>query len=631
MLPVDVNGNPIAAPVWSAATKLDTQAAVAGGISGWDTQRRIVTINTTTNAAVPFRLATCRPRSRRRSTPDGAASHRRPRPGAVLNYLRGDKSNEGVSTTNFRTRSHILGDIVYSGAVPVGAPSAPYSDTGTAGSANPGYNAFKTAKASRATAVYVGANDGMLHAFDDTVANGGKETWAYIPAALFSNGDPNDSAHAASPAFQLGALSFRRGGIPLHAHKFYVNATPRVGDVDFAYTNTSTQPSTGNDWRTILVGGLGAGARAVYALDVTNPVAAPPPVVSSDTETTAASRVLWEYTEANLGYVYDSPTIAKTYAYGWVVLVASGYNNPGGKGFLYVLNPNSPLKTGQLLKKIALPGDTGTDTSPTGLGTIRAFTASRQNPYALQAYGGDLKGNVWRFDLSDPNPNLWSAAKIATLKDASGVAQPITSGVRIEIDQNNNVDRYLFVGTGKLLDQSDLTDTSVTNSLYVIKDGNRTTPEPAPATPYSRSNLNAVTGTQCQRIHGRCDGPRVVSGRSECEPEDQQRRVRRPQSRRVRVLGAGVGSVPLRAFVDAVRARPGHREFGTALGRQRRCQREHRRGHRRRGSSAIGPRRQLCHTECGGPGDIDGWRGKKLQCRTSHRPYRTNTGSPGRL
>ena len=74
-------------------------------------------------------------------------------------------------------------------------------------------------------------------------------------------------------------------------------------------------------------------------------------------------------------------------------------------------------------------------------------------------------------------------------------AQPITTGVRIEIDQNNNVDRYLFVGTGKLLDQNDLSDTSVINSMYVIKDGTRTTPAPAPATPYSRANLNAVSGS----------------------------------------------------------------------------------------------------------------------------------------
>lgn len=507
VLPVDANGNPLAAPVWSAATQLDAQAAVAGGVQGWDTRRRIVTINTATSTAVPFRLANLSP-AQQASLNSGwsSAVPVPPTQLSVLNYLRGDKSNEGVNTTSFRTRSHILGDIVYSAAVPVGAPNGPYLDTGAPGSPNPGYNAFKSAKASRLPTVYVGSNDGMLHAFDDSVANGGMETWAYVPAALFGGGDPNDSAHTPAPAFQLGSLAFRRGGIPLYSHKFYVNATPRVADVDFAYTNTSTAPTSGNDWRTILVGGLGAGGRAVFALDVTDPVGPPPPAVSSDTEATATSKVLWEFTEANLGYVFDPPTLAKTYAYGWVVLVASGYNNPGGKGYLYVLNPNTPLKTGQLLKKIPLPGDPGTDVSPTGLSTIRAFTASRQNPYVLQAYGGDLKGNVWRFDLSSANSANWKAELIATLKDAGGVAQPITSGVRIEIDQNNNVDRYLFVGTGKLLDQPDLTDTSMTNTMYVIKDGTRTAPDPAPATPYSRTNLNSVNGTLTSGFSGAATG-----------------------------------------------------------------------------------------------------------------------------
>ena len=506
VLPVDADGNPLNAPLWSAATQLDAQAAVVGPVIGWDTRRRIVTMNSTTATPVPFRLANLSAAQQSSLNIGWNSLASPPTPQAVLNYLRGDKSNEGVGTTNFRARPHTLGDIVYSSAVPVGAPKELYLDTGTTGSPNPGYNAFKSSKATRAPAVYVGANDGMLHAFDDTVANGGKETWAYIPMALFSGGDPNDSAHTPSPAFQLGALAFRRGGIPLHAHKFYVNATPRVADIDFANTNTSSPPATGNDWRTILVGGLGAGGRSVYALDVTNPIAAPPPVVSADTEATAATKVLWEYTEANLGYVYDSPTLAKTRAYGWVALVASGYSNPGGKGFLYVLNPNSPLKTGQLLKKIPLPGDTGTDTSPTGLGTIRAFTASRQDPYVLQAYGGDLKGNVWRFDLSNVDPTQWKAELIAKLKDPSNKAQPITSGVRVEIDQNNNVDRYLYVGTGQLLDQPDLLDTSVRNTMYVIKDGNRTTPEPAPAVPYSRTNLNAVTAGSIAGFSGAATG-----------------------------------------------------------------------------------------------------------------------------
>ncbi len=502
VLPSDVNGNPINAPLWSAATQLDAQAAVAGPVNGWDTQRRIVTINDAMNAAVPFRLANLSAAQQASLTNGWSIVASPPTPQSVLNYLRGDKSNEGINTTSFRTRSHLLGDIVYSAAVPVGAPNGPYADSGAAGSPNPGYNAFKALRAGRTPMVYVGSNDGMLHALVDTPAQGGKEAWAYIPKAMFSGGDPNDTAHTPSSSFQIGALAFRRGGIPLYSHKFYVNATPRVWDIDFANTNTSTPPATGNDWRTVLVGGLGAGGRAVYALDVTTPIAPPPPFLSGDTEATAAGKVLWEFTDANLGYVYDAPTLVKTYAYGWVVLIASGYNNPGGKGFLYVLNPNAPTKAGQLLKKIPLPGDTGTDTSPTDLSTIRAFTGSRQNPYVLQAYGGDIKGNVWRFDLSNADAAQWRAEKIATLKDAANKPQPITTGVRIEIDQNNSVDRYLFVGTGKLLDQQDLVDTSVINSFYVIRDGTWMTPEPAPAVPYTRADLTAISGAGVAGLSG---------------------------------------------------------------------------------------------------------------------------------
>jgi len=486
VLPVDANGNPVNPPIWSAATQLDAQAAVSGTgssqIVGWDVNRKIVTMNDSTGATVALRLANLS--SAQQTSLVAGWSGVTPAVTAqqVLNYLRGDQSNEGVNTNSFRTRSHILGDIDYSGAVPVGAPSQPYDD-GT----NPGYSAFAAAWASRAPAVYVGANDGMMHAFDDTAANGGKETWAYIPKALFSGADPNDTAHPTSPAFQLGALSYRRGGIPLFSHKFYVNATPRVWDIDFANTNVSNDtgpPKSGNDWRTILVGGLGAGGRAVYALDVTNPV----PLTATEVSVAASGRVLWEFTENNLGYVYDAPTLVKTRRYGWVVLVASGYNNPGGKGFLYVLNP----KNGAVLKKLGT--GVGSDAAPSGLSTIRAFVASRKDPYVLQAYGGDLQGNVWRFDLSSSDDSQWKVELIAKLTDPNGKAQAITTGVRIEIDQNNSVDRYLFVGTGKLLDQPDLSDTSVINTMYVIKDGTRTAPDPAPATPYSRANLNAVNG-----------------------------------------------------------------------------------------------------------------------------------------
>ena len=129
--------------------------------------------------------------------------------------------------------------------------------------------------------------------------------------------------------------------------------------------------------------------------------------------------MLWEFTHDNLGYVFDPPTLVKTYRYGWVALVVSGYNNPGGKGILYVLNP----RDGTILKKLSTADatnapDVGSDADPIGLSTIRAFVPSRKDPYVLQAYGGDLKGNVWRFDLSSPNDSDWKVERIAKLTDA---------------------------------------------------------------------------------------------------------------------------------------------------------------------------------------------------------------------
>lgn len=492
VLPVDANGNPTTPPIWSAATQIDAQAAS----DGWDTKRRIVTMRTDNNAVVPFRVNNLSATQQTGLNAGWSGIVPQPTAAEVLNYLRGDRTKEGVTTTSFRSRAHILGDIVYSSAVPVGPPSLPYTD-GT----NPGYESFKASKAGRTSMVYAGANDGMMHALYDNVADGGKEAWAYVPKAMYTGGDPNDSAHAPNAAFQIGALTYRRGGIPLFSPKFYVNATPRIWDVDFGNTNVSNvngPPTSGNNWRTILVGGLGAGGRAVYALDVTNPVS----TTETEADVASSGRVLWEFTDANLGYVYDAPTLVKTYAYGWVALIVSGYNNPGGKGYLYVVNPAN----GTIHKKLALPGDNGSDANPTGLSTIRAYVLSRKDPYAQQAYGGDLKGNIWRFDLRDSNSNNWKVELIAKLTDPNGVAQPITTGVRIEIDQNNNVDRYLFVGTGKLLDQPDLTDTSIVNTMYVIRDGTRTAPDPAPSPPYSRADLNSVNGASIAGFSGSATG-----------------------------------------------------------------------------------------------------------------------------
>ena len=490
-LPADVDGNPLNKPLWSASDQLDKQ--VLG--TGWLDNRRILTINDASNKVVPFRDVYDLSDAQQKSLNAGWVGYVTPEPKAqdVLNFLRGDKSNEGVGTTNFRVRAHALGDIVYSAAVPVGAPSQPYADT------QPGYKAFADAQKGRTPMVYAGANDGMLHAFVDStsLADAGKEAWAYVPKALFSNEDPNGTGKPATD-FQLGALSYHMNSKPLFSHKFYVNATPRIWDVDFAYTNTKTPPdANSSEWHTILVGGLGAGGRAVYALDVTTPVA----LNEKETDIASSGRVLWEKTSKDpgfesLGYVYDAPTLVKTRRFGWVALVVSGYNNKGGDGKLFVLNPTN----GNLLHTFST--GVGSDSDPSGLSTIRAFTASRKDPYVLQAYGGDLKGNIWRFDLS--NDSTWSstAEKIAELKDDAGNAQPITTGVRVEIDQNNNVDRYLFVGTGRLLGPDDIKGNGITNTVYVIRDGTRTAADAAPTPPYTRDDLRSVSGATADGYSG---------------------------------------------------------------------------------------------------------------------------------
>jgi type IV pilus assembly protein PilY1 len=288
----------------------------------------------------------------------------------IVNYIRGDRTGEGPAPAPviYRPRTHVLGDIVNSEPVIVGAPSNNYNDA-----TNPGYSAFKTAHAARQEVVFQGANDGMLHAFNATT---GAEEWAYVPNLVIPN---------------LANLSLRPG----FSHKFYVDGTPTVGDVDFNRTGGVVNNAAG-DWRTLLVGGLNKGGYGYYALDVS----AGPPA----TEAAAAANVLWEFPNsatagqvvADLGYSFGKPIIAKTADQGWVVLVTSGYNNSrtvnvggnnftgDGVGHLYVLN----AKTGALIKDI--PTGVGNNASPSGLAAVSGYVESADvDNTVTQVYGGD--------------------------------------------------------------------------------------------------------------------------------------------------------------------------------------------------------------------------------------------------
>ena len=460
---------------WSAGTILNTLLATpaippaSDSAYPWFANRRVVTWN---GAGTPFLYANLS--AGQLATLGGSAAAQQ----KVIAYLRGGSVTgaptpvaiEGTKIGQFRKRFGKLGDISDSEPLFLGPPNSPWDD-GT----DPGYSAFVAAHSTRAPRIYVGANDGMLHAFDATT---GDEDFAFIPSAVMNSLVDEDGAPKG-----IQALTYQDGGAPIFKHHFYVDASVRVSDVDFA--NTGGAGGSG-DWHTILVGGLGKGGKSFYAIDVTDPVN------TTDAETAVAGKILWEFTapDNDMQFSFSRPVIAKTRADGWVVIVANGYNAPiTGKGKIYMINP----KTGALIRTLTTTAaDPGTVANPSGLAQINGFTQDFHNQIIEQIYGGDLNGNFWRWDVSDPLPANWQTVLFAQLTappgDPSTVTnQPVTSAPQVEIDLNNGNDRWVFVGTGRLLDNLDLVTPlpgvipplakpQQTQSFYAIRDGTLTTP-----------------------------------------------------------------------------------------------------------------------------------------------------------
>ncbi|MFH2139618.1 MAG: PilC/PilY family type IV pilus protein [Pseudomonadota bacterium] len=378
----------------------------------------------------------------------------------LVNYLRGqhgyeNRSANAVDNRLYRYREAVLGDALESEPAFMGPPvfNYPY----------PGYTSFKSAQSARDGVVYMGSNDGMMHAFyaqDSAGAGtpcvigaiagehcGGEEAWAYVPSMVIEN------------MWKLADINYST------LHTNYVNGSPITSDVCVA---NCTDAATAV-WKTILVAGLSGGGRGYFALDITDP---------------AAPSLLWEITTSagigsvqddDMGYSFGHPIITRKQDGTWVVLVTSGYNNisPGtGKGFLYVLNAS----TGAIISKIGT--GIGSTTTPSGFSHIVGWNDEPAGNQAGYVYGGDLQGNLWRFDINSTVVGSVAAGEIgngdvmlfATLKDPSGVVQPITT---TPVLGKINEKRVVFVGTGKYLETSDLTTTQV-QSIYAIKDDNAT-------------------------------------------------------------------------------------------------------------------------------------------------------------
>ena len=329
-------------------------------------------------------------------------------------YIKGNQTKEGVLPGKLRPRTTLLGDIVDSSPTYV-------SDTNT---------------------VYIGANDGMLHAFN---ASNGQELFAYIPGIInFGN---------------LADLSRRD-----YDHRWFV-------DGPISVSSRSLSP-TGD--KNILVGALGRGGRGVYALDVTTPGSFGSGSVKWERNSTSSTASSY-----NMGLVLGKPVLAKvrTGTATSAVVLGNGINSGSDKAVLVVLN----MDNGNVIREI----DTSAYGGPTTNNGLFAPTGiyAADGKTLVYAYAGDLQGNVWKFDLTANAPGSWSAKKIFHAEKTAGTPQPITGGIASAVDPRTNK-RWVFFGTGSFLTSADANDIGTNKqSVYGVIDDITT------GSAYTRSNL----------------------------------------------------------------------------------------------------------------------------------------------
>ncbi len=332
-----------------------------------------------------------------------------------LNYLRGDQSKEQNKVNGtFRTRTSLLGDIVNSDPLFVSEENFGYDKL--SGDEGTSYVGYVVAKSSKTPVIYVGANDGMLHAIK---ASDGSELFAYVPGLIYAN---------------LPSLTK-----PNYSHKYFVDGAPTVGDVYYG----------GSAWKTVLVTPLGAGGRGVFALDI-----------SKNFGVTAFDEgdVLWEFDGKNaaagstlndMGYPVGSASIGRFNDGKYYAVFGNGYGSANCKSSLFMVQVDAPSNV-----KFFDTGVGACTTSATQNGMSTPSLVDYDGDRIIDAiYAGDLLGNLWKFDFSTAT---WKIALGGQPMFTTASGQPITAPVEVgKVPSGLSGTAMVYFGTGRYLFSGD--------------------------------------------------------------------------------------------------------------------------------------------------------------------------------
>ncbi len=460
-----------ASPIWSASAKMP-----AHGV------RNIFTVERSTSGVytgVPLTVAGMSTATK--TTLQGSLDPNVFVPSELIDYLRGDKSREvgqltcTPTTCMYRKRSTNLGDILNSTPEPVGVQSSGYSQLPTSIATAAAVNSYVAYVASKKTefgnnnnrpVIFVGANDGMLHAIDGReTTGGGVELFAYMPRSIIAK------------VHELAR--------PNYSHKYLVDGQPTISD---AYL--------GGSWKSVLVASVGAGGKGIYALDVTAP------------RSFSASKVMWEFdnsVDSDMGQFVGRPSVGLTPDSKWVAVFGNGYNSDNQHAVLFIRDLATGATVAKLDTGVGCPTtQVGCTTGPNGMATAK-LVDNTGDGVGDTIYAGDYLGNVWRFEYISVG-NTWQIGNggqpIFVAKEGTGALakrQSITSGIRTVAHPQGGT--MLVFGTGRYLNADDADDSTIgqgsrpsVDTIYGIWDATRVY-DPATdtfITTATDSNNNAV-------------------------------------------------------------------------------------------------------------------------------------------